>query len=113
MSKISAAMSRIVNRAALPAAKLGHTLTYNVLDGASTDIAYIDGEIGEREIDEIDGTYRLRERAVYVAIGNAVDVVDTVTISGEDWAIKQFSSDDVALIKIDIERRELIKKLRR
>jgi len=62
--------------------------------------------------------YRVRERSV--TISSAADggvespgVLDTVTISGEPWAISEISSDFVASHRLNIERRELIKKYRR
>jgi hypothetical protein len=118
MSKLAASMRRVLNQVAFNPDVLAGELTYNVIDGVSSDIAYMPGETSQREVSEADGLYRLRERSVFIpsaaGVGIAVpNVLDTVTIDAEEWAIVSYDSDNVATHKLQIERRELIKKLRR
>lgn len=98
--------------------EFAETLTYNVHQGASTAINYVPGEHEEQERVEEEGRYRVRTRQVIISSSASKgivspDVLDTVTIDAEEWDITGFIADFVSSHKLDLERRELIKRERR
>lgn len=115
---LSGSLRRVLDQVGFNTSKLAQTLTYNINGGASTDMPFVPVNHDERETDEPDGLYRVREKSVAISstagVGIAApDVQDTVTIAGEEWAITAFSSDFVASHTLQLERRELLKKYRR
>lgn len=93
-------------------------MVYQPETGSAKTIGYTPLSSVDDEVEETDGVWRIRKMNVLISADATLgiikpNVVDAVTIATEAWAITEFISDTICSHTLMLERRELIKKIRR